>query len=95
MYDIAIQKKDEKLYRVVVTPVDGTSGMVTEHDVTVFPQYAEILGGAKDIEKLIRLSFEFLLERESNDSILHEFDLPDISGYFPEYESWIKSHLAS
>lgn len=37
-------------------------------------------------EKLVRKSFEFLLEREPKESILREFNLSVISKYFPEYE---------
>ncbi len=36
-------------------------------------------------KELIKFSFEFLLERESNTSILSSFKLNIISKYFPEY----------
>ena len=36
-------------------------------------------------EDLLNFSFNFLLERESNTSILSSFDLTVISKYFPEY----------
>ena len=36
-------------------------------------------------EELLNFSFNFLLERESNTSILPFFDLTVISKYFPEY----------
>ena len=36
-------------------------------------------------EELIKFSFEFLLEREPNTSILSSFELNIISKYFPEY----------
>jgi hypothetical protein len=42
---------------------------------------------------LVEKSFEFLLERESNTSILSSFDLPVIGRYFPEYESTIRKML--
>ena len=45
-------------------------------------------GGTK--EDLIRRSFEFLLRREPNTSILSSFDLPVIGRYFPEYEREMK-----
>jgi len=38
-------------------------------------------------------SFRFLLERESNTSILSSFDLPVIDRYFPEYEQEIRTRL--
>jgi hypothetical protein len=41
--------------------------------------------GTDDVADLVRRSFEFLLEREGNTSILREFDLSTIERYFPEY----------
>jgi len=37
------------------------------------------------VHDLLRRSFEFLLDRESNTSILREFDLSTIERYYPEY----------
>jgi hypothetical protein len=45
-------------------------------------------------ERLVRRSFEFLLERESKESILRSFELPVIGRYFPEYEGEIRRRLA-
>ena len=50
-------------------------------------------GGTVPVEKLVEKSFEFLLERESNTSILRSFDLPVIQRYFPEYERTIRGML--
>jgi hypothetical protein len=44
-------------------------------------------------ELLVEKPFEFLLDRESNTSILSRFDLPIIERYFPEYEETIKTML--
>jgi hypothetical protein len=41
--------------------------------------------GSEDVADLVARSFEFLLARESNTSILREFDLSTIERYFPEY----------
>jgi hypothetical protein len=41
--------------------------------------------GAGDVVELVRRSFDFLLDREPNTSILREFDLGTIERYFPEY----------
>jgi hypothetical protein len=46
--------------------------------------------GAADPEDLVRRSFDFLLLRESPDSILPTFELPLIGRYFPEYEGEIR-----
>jgi hypothetical protein len=64
---------------------------VSTHRVTVSPSYYDKLtGGLVTPEVLIAKSFEFLLERESNTSILRSFDLPVIEQYFPEYEAAIQ-----
>jgi hypothetical protein len=43
-------------------------------------------GRGQTPEELVRRSFEFLLDRESKESILREFDLSVIQRYFPEYD---------
>jgi hypothetical protein len=57
---------------------------VTTHLVRVSRSEHERFGG-KDVADLVRRSFEFLLDRESNTSILREFDLSTIERYFPDY----------
>ena len=42
-------------------------------------------------EKLINLSFEFLLKKEKNTQILREFELQVISEYFSDYMENVKS----
>jgi hypothetical protein len=39
-----------------------------------------------DLDRLVRHSFQFLLEREPKESILRSFALPVIGRYLPEYE---------
>ena len=46
--------------------------------------------GDGDVTELVRRSFEFLLARESNRSILREFTLGDIERYFPEFGRHIR-----
>jgi hypothetical protein len=41
-------------------------------------------------EEFVKKSFEFLLERESKDSILRQFEIAQINDFFPEYEKEIK-----
>jgi hypothetical protein len=61
----------------------------TTHHVRVSPAERERYG-AGDVADLVRRSFEFLLARESNASILREFDLSAIERYFPEYSTEIR-----
>jgi hypothetical protein len=89
MPTVSVKKLDDSTFEVAVqgrTP--------TTHIITVAPDYAEKLTqGSVPVEKLVARSFDFLLEREPNTSILRRFDLPVIARYFPEYERVIRSLL--
>lgn len=86
---ITVQKIDDNSFTVTVV-----KETITTHTVTVKPSYYKKLTENKVTpEDLIKKSFEFLLERESNTSILHSFDLSIIGQYFPEYEKTIKGML--
>ncbi len=50
--------------------------------------------GPSDIERLVRETFTFLLEREPRTSILARFDLPVVERYFPEYPDEIQRRLS-
>jgi hypothetical protein len=65
------------------------------HQVGVVQRDLERLApGATAPDDLVRRSFQFLLERESRQSILSAFDLPLIGRYFPEYEAtMIERHV--
>ena len=66
----------------------------TTHRVTVTHSYYQKLTNNRVTpEVLVEALFKFLLERESNTSILSRFDLPIIERYFPEYEETIKAML--
>ena len=86
---IHVRKIDDQTFEVTVE--DRT---VTTHRVTVTSEvYDDLTEGNVSIERLIEKSFEFLLQREPNTSILRRFDLPIIGRYFPEYEKTIRSML--
>ena len=86
---------------ITVKPLDDGSFEVsvqasapTVHLVTVSAAYAEKLTSGKvSVPVLIRSCFDFLLERESNTSILRRFDLSVIGHYFPEFEQQIGQRL--
>ena len=69
------------------------SSATTQHRVRVTKADLARLGQGRSAEDLLKTSFEFLLERESNTSILPAFDLPLIGHYFPEYEREIQGRL--
>jgi len=86
---ITVKKIDDRTLEVAVA-----GRTTTTHRVIVDPAYHEKLtGGLISAEKLVEKSFEFLLERESNTSILRTFELPVIGRYFPEYETSIRKML--
>jgi hypothetical protein len=72
-----------------VADVKVTDGATTQHRVRVSRAERERYGG-RDVADLVKRSFEFLLAREPNTSILREFDLATIERYFPEYASEIR-----
>lgn len=71
-------------------------GDETSHEVAV-PEdyYDDLAGGVCPSEEFVRISFEFLLEREPKESILREFDITVISQYFPEYEAEMRDRIKS
>jgi hypothetical protein len=86
---IQVKKLNDTTYEVTVE-----DKATTMHTVTVDPAYAEKLTEGKvAVEHLLSRSFDFLLERESNTSILRTFNLPVIGRYFPEYEREIREML--
>ncbi len=84
-----VKKIDETTFEVTVE-----GGRTTTHRVTVRPEYYQKLtAGRVPPETLVAKSFDFLLDREPNTSILSTFDLSVISRYFPEYEQTILKML--
>ena len=65
----------------------------TQHRVRVGKADLDRLAPGRTAKELLEESFRFLLERESNTSILSSFDLPLIGRYFPEFEREIKSRM--
>lgn len=86
---VSVKQIEDGAYSVTVT--DRTE---TTHEVTVDQSYwQKLTGGDVPMETLVERSFEFLLEREPNTSILPSFNLSTISNYFPEYEREIRRRL--
>lgn len=80
---IEVEKKNDREFLVIVDEA--------EYNVTLDDEYYQNLTKGKITkENLIKKSFQFLLERESKESILPRFNLKIIKTYFPEYEEKIK-----
>ena len=94
MSSIQVEQIDATPFKVQVSAKSATT-----HMVTVKPDYAKKLTDGEfdaiNLASLIEKSFEFLLEREPNTSILRSFELSVIDRYFPEYERVIREEIKS
>ena len=73
--------KSQDTFEVVVTTQSTTTHSVTVSDAI----HTQLTNGKISKETLLEKSFEFLLEREPNTSILSQFKIEVISKYFPDY----------
>ena len=89
MTEITVSRIGDAAFRVEVK--EGQSRTV--HEVTAAGADLQRYGGESSPERLIKASFEFLLEREPKESILRSFALPVIERYFPEYPVEIRKRL--
>ena len=78
---ISIKKLTEDVFQVTVA-----DSMTNTHEVTVTDQSLTDLTENKMTKtQLLKFSFNFLLDREPNTSILSSFDINVISKYFSDY----------
>ena len=90
MAQITVIPQSDTHYLVTVS--DSASS--TTHQVTVTSDHlARYAPAGTSPEKLLHASFDFLLERESKESILSKFDLSVIERYFPEFPRQIRKLL--
>ncbi len=89
MAEIKVTRLSQTAFRVEVK--EGSSKTV--HDVTASSADIDRYGNGAPAERLIEVSFQFLLEREPKESILRSFELPVIEHYFPEYPQQIRQRL--
>ena len=84
---VQIDQINKDLFKVSIKDNIDTCHLVTLRD-EIFQKLTK-----KKItkEKLINLSFEFLLKKEKNTQILREFELQVISEYFSDYMENVKS----
>ena len=83
---ISIKKRTDDVF--VVTVADG---ITTTHTVTVTDQsLTDLTDNNVTKTQLLEFSFNFLLDREPNTSILSSFDINVISKYFSDYRDEVK-----
>ena len=83
---ISIEKRTDDVFLVTVSDT-----VTTTHTVTVTDQNLRDLT-VNELTKthLLELSFDFILDREPNTSILLSFDITVISQYFSDYRDEVK-----
>ena len=83
---ISIKKISDDLFEVTVA-----KNATTTHGVTVTDQSLTDLAGDNTTKtELLEFSFNFLLDREPNTSILSSFDINVISRYFSDYRDEVR-----
>lgn len=88
---ISVEPLAENEFRVTVS--EGSTR--SSHRVTVQPKdYQRIASGKITAAELVKMSFVFLLEHESKESILPQFDLMVIARYFPSFEREMSRRLS-
>ena len=92
MSEILVQRSDVERVRSRFTVRIREDGSESVHEVSLSSSDLGRLGVPyRSPEEFVRACFEFLLEREPKEQILHSFDVSAISTYFPEFEDRISS----
>lgn len=93
MIDIWVDSKKEGTSWIADVTVNEADSQ-TRHTVKVpLIDYDKLTSGQVGIEKLIKESFFFLLEKERKEAILSHFDIITIARYFPDYAAEIRKRL--
>lgn len=89
VHNILVQEVSSDNFKVIVS-----QNSITEHDVTASKDFLNQFTKYNiSPENIVKHSFEFLLDREPNTSILKKFDITVISNYFPEYTETVKEYF--
>ena len=78
---VSIKKRTDDVFQVTVA-----DSMTTTHEVSL----TDLADDKVTKEQLLEFSFNFLLDREPNTSILSKFDINVISKYFSDYRDEVK-----
>jgi hypothetical protein len=78
---ISVIAKSQDTFEVLVATQSTTTHSVKVTDAI----HTKLTNGKISKETLVEKSFEFLLAREPNTSILSQFKIEVISQYFPDY----------
>ncbi len=90
--DITIRQRPTNMgWNFLVTVADEKGQ--TEHSVHVDKDFVTRFGSSNDPTRVVRVSFEFLLEKGPKEAILDEFDITTISHYYPEFTAELGKRL--
>ena len=90
--DVTIRQRPTNMGWHFLVTVSDKKGQ-SQHNVHVDKDFLLRIGQSSDPEKVVKRSFEFLLEREPRESILQEFDITTISHYYPEFITELEKKL--
>ena len=83
---VSIKKRTDDVFQVTVA-----DSITTTHEVTVTDQsLTDLTDDNTTKTQLLEFSFNFLLDREPNTSILSSFDINVISKYFSDYKDEVR-----
>lgn len=83
----AVQREDGWTYLVELGHGEG----LIEYLVDVDREYwTRLINRRVEPEKLVEITFKFLLDHQAKETIIKRFNLSDVSGQYPNYENEIK-----
>ena len=83
---VSIKKISDDVFEVTVAKTSTTTHTVTVTDQSL----TDLTDNNVTKTQLLEFSFEFLLEKEPNTSILSSFDINVISKYFSDYRDEVR-----
>ena len=86
--ELLINQLSNDKFEVVIYGDQQTKHLVSLSDGLYFSLTSKKISK----NELLKYSFQFLLERELNTTILSSFELTEISKYFPEYLKKVKDY---
>ena len=83
---VSIKKLSDDVFEVTVAKISTTTHTVTVTDQSL----TDLTDDNATKTQLLEFSFNFLLDREPNTSILSSFDINVISKYFSDYRDKVR-----
>lgn len=91
MATIQVWKNNHNAWEFKVEVSD--EARLSSYRVIIDPDFYHHLETNQSPQEVVRITFEFLLERENADSILKEFNIKQIPEYFNDFVPVLKERL--